>query len=190
MENIFESDKTYDATDFTQAPLQPGEYESCLFKTCDLSNANLSDLKFIDCEFINCNLSMAKLAQTSFRDAVFKECKMLGLRFDTCNEFGLSFRFENCVLRHSVFERLKLKKTTFKECQLQEADFTGSDLTGSSFEKCDLERTIFSGTVLEKADFRTAYGYSIDPESNRIRKARFSFAGLPGLLDKYDIEID
>jgi len=31
--------------------------------------------------------------------------------------------------------------------------------------------------------------YSIDPEKNKIKKARFSTAGIAGLLDKYDIEI-
>jgi fluoroquinolone resistance protein len=44
--------------------------------------------------------------------------------------------------------------------------------------------------LLEKADFRTAYNYSIDPEKNRIKKAKFSIFGVTGLLDKYDIEIE
>jgi hypothetical protein len=43
---------------------------------------------------------------------------------------------------------------------------------------------------LEKADFRTAFNYSINPETNRIKKAKFSKEGLNGLLDKYDIEIE
>jgi len=51
-------------------------------------------------------------------------------------------------------------------------------------------RAAFENTILEKADFRTSFNYSIDPEKNRIRKARFSLAGISGLLDKYDIEID
>jgi hypothetical protein len=48
----------------------------------------------------------------------------------------------------------------------------------------------FESTIIEKADFRTSFNYSIDPEKNRIKKARFSLAGIAGLLDKYDIEID
>jgi hypothetical protein len=43
---------------------------------------------------------------------------------------------------------------------------------------------------LEKADFRTSYNYSINPEVNRIKKAKFSTAGIAGLLCKYDIEIE
>ncbi|MCW8795447.1 MAG: hypothetical protein OQK67_00080 [Chlorobium sp.] len=38
--------------------------------------------------------------------------------------------------------------------------------------------------------FHSAYNYSINPETNRIRKARFSLSGLAGLLDVYDIEIE
>jgi hypothetical protein len=42
---------------------------------------------------------------------------------------------------------------------------------------------------MEKADFRSAFNYSINPEINRIKKAKFSLTGLQGLLGKYDIEI-
>lgn len=43
---------------------------------------------------------------------------------------------------------------------------------------------------MEKADFRTSYNFSIDPDVNRIKKAKFSLDGVRGLLDKYDIQID
>ena len=37
---------------------------------------------------------------------------------------------------------------------------------------------------------RTAYNYAIQPDSNRIKKARFSLQGVRGLLEKYDIVIE
>ena len=86
--------------------------------------------------------------------------------------------------------RLNLKNTQFTDCNLQETDFTGTDLTGATFDNCDLTRATFDHTILEKADFRSAYNFSINPETNRIRKARFSLAGLVGLLDVYGIEIE
>ena len=55
---------------------------------------------------------------------------------------------------------------------------------------CHDTRATFSHTILEKADFRTSFNYSINPEINRIKKAKFSLIGIAGLLDKYDIEID
>ena len=115
---------------------------------------------------------------------------MLGLHFNNCNEFGLSFSFDNCSLNHASFYKNKIKKTIFKNSQLQEVDFTESDLTSSVFDNCDLARATFDNTTIEKADFRTSYNYSIDPEINRIKKAKFFLTGIAGLLDKYDIEID
>jgi uncharacterized protein YjbI with pentapeptide repeats len=56
------------------------------------------------------------------------------------------------------------------------------------FENCDLAGAIFENTILERADFRTARNFSLDPEINQIKKAKFSLADLPGLLLKYDIE--
>jgi fluoroquinolone resistance protein len=47
-----------------------------------------------------------------------------------------------------------------------------------------------TGIQIEKADFRTAYNYHLDPESNRLKGAKFSFHGLPGLLGKYGLEIE
>lgn len=115
---------------------------------------------------------------------------MLGLRFDDCSDFGLSFSFEGCTLNHSSFYKTKIKKTIFKNSQLQECDFSEADLTQAVFTNCDLKNAHFESTVLEKADLRTAYNYSINPELNKIKKAKFSASGIAGLLDKYDIEID
>jgi uncharacterized protein YjbI with pentapeptide repeats len=78
----------------------------------------------------------------------------------------------------------------FKDSQLQETDFVESDLTGTIFDNCNLIQAIFENTILEKVDFRTSYNYSFDPENNRIKKAIFSISGVPGLLNKYDIEIE
>ena len=69
-------------------------------------------------------------------------------------------------------------------------DFSEADLTGVVFDNCDLTKAIFDQTNLEKVDFRTSYNYSIDPEKNRIHKARFSASDIAGLLDKYDIHIE
>jgi uncharacterized protein YjbI with pentapeptide repeats len=190
MEQVFIDEKTFDKNDFTQNSLIKGEYEYCTFINCDFSNSDISDIKFSYCEFIGCNLSLTKLIKTTFRDVKFKDCKMLGLRFDNCNLFNLSFSFDNCNLNHSSFYQTKIKKTVFKNSLLQDVDFTQCDLTGSIYDKCDLTNAKYENTIIEKADFRTSFNYSIDPDLNRIKKAKFSLTGISGLLDKYDIEID
>ena len=187
MEHPLIEEKTFDKIDFKNIPLTKGEYENCRFLNCDFSNVSLSDYKFADCTFLVCNLSLVKLSNTAFRNIVFTDCKMLGLHFDSCNPFGLSIRFENCIINHSSFYKKKIKKTIFKNCQLQEVDFTECDLTDSLFDNCDLTRATFDHTILEKTDFCTSYNYSIDPEINRIKKAKFSIYRLSGLLEKYDL---
>lgn len=190
MENNYRADETFKDMDFTSDPLSVGEYEACEFKNCNLSGCNLTDIKFIDCVFTETDLSLAKLNYTSLRDAVFTNCKMLGLRFDNCNEFGLSFRFTGCNLNDSSFYKTILKKTRFKDSTLHNADFTEADLSQSVFDKCDLKGAVFSNTNLDKCDFETAFNYSINPETNKIKKAKFSIPSVIGLLDKYDIKIN
>lgn len=73
---------------------------------------------------------------------------------------------------------------------MHEVDFTQSDLTEVVFDNCDLAGARFENTIIEKADLRTSFNYSIDPELNYIKKAKFSLTGLPGLLEKYGIEVD
>jgi uncharacterized protein YjbI with pentapeptide repeats len=114
---------------------------------------------------------------------------MLGMHFDDCNQIGLTLNFENCNLSNSIFYKTKLKKTAFRNSKLHEADFTECNLSSSVFENCDLSGATFANTIIEKADLSTSFNYSIDPERNMIKKAKFSLSGIAGLLDRYDIEI-
>ncbi len=70
------------------------------------------------------------------------------------------------------------------------SDLTACDLSQAVFDGCDLADAVFEDTVLEKADLRTAFNYSIDPAMNRVKKAKFSLMGVRGLLRKYDIEVE
>lgn len=190
MEPGYFQDQVFEKTNFSVQPLAKGEYENCRFDNCEMAEADLSGILFLDCIFTNSNLSLARLQKTGFNQVQFHHCKLLGLQFGDCNPIGLSLLFEHCLLDHASFYRLKLKKTIFRHCKLEGADFTETDLTESVFDHCQLLSATFDHTLLEKADFRTAYQYTIDPESNRVRKARFSLPEVTGLLNKYDIRID
>jgi len=190
MERIYIQDKEFNKDDIGDKGLMVADFENCIFNNCDLSNADLSKRVFIDGEFISCNLSSAKLNKAAFKTVKFKECKLLGLHFEDCDDFLFEVAFENCQLNLSSFYKMKIKKIRFKNCNLSEVDFIESDLSNAIFDTCDLTGTRFENTILEKADLRTSYGYSINPELNKIKKARFSIHGIAGLLDKYDIEIE
>lgn len=190
IKQLYIEEEVFERKDYSADGFPKGSYENCRFLHCNFSNVDLSDCKFISCEFTGCNLSLARIMSTAFREVIFRDCKMLGLPFEQCHQLGLTISLENCTLNHSSFYKLNIKKTIFKHTQLQETDFTECDLTGSLFDDCDLKRAVFDSTILEKCDFRTSHNYSIDPEINRIKKAKFSLPEALGLLDKYDIDID
>ena len=130
------------------------------------------------------------MTRTLLREVEFRECKLLGLSFSNCDQFLFSIKVENCNVDLSSFFKLKLKKTTFKNSSMHEVDFTEADLTQAIFDNCDLTDAIFINSNLEKADLSSGYNYSIDPEINKMKKAKFTWPGVVGLLDKYDIDID
>ena len=124
-----------------------------------------------NCTFLNCDFSSSNLSGINFINCDFKY-------------------FENCLLNLSSFHKLKMKKTKFAICEMHEVDFTQTDLNLAIFDECDLMGSTFEKTNLEKADLRGAHHFSIDPELNKIKKAKVSQAGLVGFLDKYDLVIE
>jgi len=175
---------------YTGQKLRQIEFDSCSFQGCDFSGAELSDCDFISCRFENCNFSMTKLNGSGMKDVNFSECKLMGINFDHCSDFLFTVGFQKCVLDYSSFVQKKMKNTRFSDCSLKEVDFSSADLTMSVFHHCQLGQSVFLRTNLEKVDFRTAVNYSFDPELNRIKKAKFSYSGLPGLLGKYNIDVE
>lgn len=174
---------------FTVKEFLKAEYENCAFTGCIFTKTDLSGIVFSECVFENCDLSMACLKSTSFRDVRLKDCKLLGLRFDECDNFLLSLHFEDCIVNFSSFYGLQLKGIIFKGCKLEQVDFAETDLKNSSFKNCDLSGANFGNTNLEGSDLHSATNFSIDPEANRVSKAKFSAQNITGLLDRYNIII-
>ena len=189
MEHHYAAGRVFEREDFRGGAFEKGEYEDCRFINCNFNRVNLTETAFIECEFIDCDLSLSEIALSRFNGVSFKKCKLLGLRFDTCNNFGFSVKFSECDLSHASFYNMKIKKTVFAECIMHECDFAGSDLSSADFSGSDFLRCIFENTILEKADFSSASNFIIDPEKNKIKKALFSLGGLPGLLSNYDISV-
>ena len=187
MERAYEEDKQFEGVDYTIKKLPVGDYENCRFTNCNFAETDLSKITFIDCVFDNCNLSAANINGTSFQETKFVNCKLLGLHFENCNSFLFTVQFDHCLLNLSGFYKMNLKAFQFTNCSLQEVDFTEADLSSAVFHECNLLGAMFDQTNLEKADLRTAINFSIDPERNKLKKAKFSITGLIGLLHKYDL---
>ena len=165
-------------------------FEHCKFISCDFSYANLSGLVFMACVFEGCNLLLVRLSDTGLQDVNFKDCKLSGADFSKSRDFLFEVNFSNCILDNSIFYKKKSKGAKFTDCSLVETDFTEADLTDAQFVNCNLNRAFFNRTILKNADLRTSYNFIIDPDSNNLKKARFSVHGLAGLLVKYDIRIE
>lgn len=182
-------DQIFEKKDFSDVSILRGEYEGCTFKSCNFANVNLSDFRFIDSEFIECNFSNVQINNTSFQDVIFKTCKMLGLRFETCNTLGFAANFNHCNLDHSTFYQMKLSRTVFLNSQLHGVDFSQAILKNTSITTCDLLNAQFENTNLEKTDFRQSKNYAIHPELNNIKGAKFTLPDVVGLLEAYKIKI-
>lgn len=184
------TDKVLKNQDFSENGLEQADYESCNFIDCIFSSANLSSYSFEDCSFENCDFSNTKITNTAFKNVSFKNCKLIGLQFDECNPFLLEFNFNGCMLNYASFYQLKIKETRFNRCIMHEVDFSETDLSKAIFSECDLAGAVFNFTNLQKADLRNSINLYLNPEQNKLAGAHFSLDMLPGLLSKYNIEVD
>lgn len=182
-------DRFFINENFSNHRLTLAEYDNCTFNQCDFSNSNLSALVFTECEFIDCNLSNANIKNATFNEVMFTDCKLLGVAFKELSTFLLSLKFTSCNLQMASFDFLKLKETVFTKCNLQQAVFYETDLNKAVFDECDLQQAQFINANLQQADFSSALNFSINPNNNQLKGAKFSKDNLHGLLDSFQINI-
>lgn len=190
MTRKFITDSEFRGIDYSTSPIEETDFENCHFINCNFANTGLNNLQFEDCVFENCDLSNVPIQNTAFRNIQFNACKLIGLQFDTCNPFLLSFQFQQSILNFSSFYRLQIPGTVFQNCTIEEADFTETNLAKAVFDDCILTGTMFGNTSLQNADLYNSSGFIIDPETNNLNGARFSIENLPGLLMKYNLKIE
>ena len=166
------------------------EFDAYHFIGCDFGGADLSRLRFADCRFERCNLAAATLAGTALQNVAFAECKLLGLQFTACRDMLFGVHFDQCQLRYASFAGRAMPGTRFVGCQLEEADFADADLREAVFAGCALAGAVFQNTGLAGADFTSATGFVIDPETNPLLGARFTLAGLLGVVAKYGLVVE
>ena len=82
------------------------------------------------------------------------------------------------------------EKDLLGKLQSVESGFTKADMSAATFEKRNLQDALFMQTRLAETDFNTAFNIVIGPESNYMKKAKFSRDGLFGLLFKYGLQVE
>ena len=151
----------------------------------DLAGAELEDVLFETCSFIATNLTDAR-----FSSVAFEGCKLVGVDFRKCRVFpSVDVSFVDCVLDGCNFSDMTLKRQKFVSCDLRRCVFLHADLTDADFSHSDLDESIFHECDLRRSDFSRARNYLVDPNGNKIAKAKFSLPEAVSLLRGFDIEL-
>ena len=144
----------------------------------------------MDCTFKNCNFSLTKLEGCRLQNVEFLNCKFVGVNFGKCDPQFLKMKFKECLITTANFSDLNLKNTPFLDCVIRETHFTNSNLSGADFAGSNLEGSMFHNTDLRKANFQGAINYSINPQTNKLQKAKFLKPEVMSLLNYFEIIIN
>ena len=102
---------------------------------------------------------------------------------------GVPITVESCVLNHSTFIGLNLPRISITDSMAVNVDFREADLSKADFSGSDLSDSLFLNTNLVEADLSRARNYTIAPNVNELRKAKFSLPEAMSLLYNLDIEM-
>lgn len=182
------NEQTFEGIDLRETVIRGKEFYECTFIQCRFIEATFSSCKFIDCTFKNCDLSNMKINMTRFRDLKSEDSKWVGVNFTNAESVS-HLNFIRCVLNYSNFLGLDLRRSKFEHCVAREVDFRQANLTEAVCTGTDFSGTQFASTNLTKADFRKAIQYSIRPNDNTLKSAKFSFPEAAALLHGLDIII-
>lgn len=170
------------------------QFEECTFINCTLINTKITRCKFVDCKFKNCKFSNVQSNYSTLLNTTFTGCSLQGINFEawTTNAvFSTPIQeISDCVLRYCTFAEMKLSKMNYSSCSFCESLFVDCDLRESNFRSSKMAGTSFLRCDLQNADFRDANGYNIDIQSNKLKKAKFSFPDVVDLLNGLEIIIE
>ncbi|HEX2867362.1 MAG TPA: pentapeptide repeat-containing protein [Ignavibacteriales bacterium] len=187
-EEEFYQDDKFTLGQFSNGELREREFTGCSFENINFEKSKFKYVRFEDCTFNKCNMGLIKITGSRFIDCTFKDCKMLGINWQEA-EGPVEIKINRCTLDYSVFYGLDLRRIEITESIAKEVNFENADLSRGNFNGTDFYLSKFKNTNLSSADLRDARNYDINPEFNKIKKARFSMPEVMTLLQCFDIEI-
>ena len=174
--------------------LRDTEFIDCTFEGCRWNGVRVQNCTFSGCRVVRCQLSAVVFSFCLMKDAVMEGCAFRGIawgglqgRSALVQPFS---RLKNCVFQYNEFAGMALAGFDFSSCEFRECVFDECKLTGAGFHGVPLGRTSFSRCDLQRADFRMAEAYAINPADNRMKGARFSFPDVVALLEGTGIQIE
>lgn len=174
---------------FHQESLKQTEYFDTAFIKCSFSETPFYNTHFTDCLFQDCQFKLNKWEGARIQNCLFMDSKMVGADLFKCDPFLFSCTFKNCHIILANFSDLPMNEVMFENCRLSECYFNNTKLKKAKFPGSNLSLSRFHGCDLTEADFSTASEYFIDPLTNRIKKAKFSFPEVIGLLKGFEIDL-
>lgn len=164
-------------------------FDECEFSDCTFITCRFEKCRFLNCTFNKCDLSNMVPMNSEFREAKFNESKAIGIDWTRASKIK-ELSFTGCLVNYSNFRILKLPKTVIKKCEAKDVDFIETDLTDSIFRNTDFLDSTFFKTNLTKADFSHASNYSIDVNTNILKKTKFTLPEALSLLNNLDIIVE
>lgn len=189
LENEEFSEHKFEGVELREGLVENRVFEGCAFSRSHLNGSLFRRCRFVDCIFESCDLSNWNLTGSEMRAVTFKDCKMVGINWVSANSL-VHLDWQACVLSYGNFVGLDLRKSSMRKCMAREADFADSNLSEMDLRGTDFAAARFANTNLTKADLRQAANYSIRPDSNKIKKAKFSLPEATLLLYGLDIVLE
>ena len=162
------------------------EFYDCVFANCSFHEVDFKGSRFINCTFDSCDLSLAQMTRAAFRGTVFKNCKMIGIDWSVSSS-PLLAEFFDCDLSYASFAHIDLSQGKITRCKAHEVYFWETNLTQADFSGTDFQDSQFKDSNLTKADFSTARSYTISPNANVLKEAKFSLPEAVSLLNHLGI---
>lgn len=183
------TDRTFEELDFRNQSLENRIFDGCTFLRVNFNGSSFKRCRFLDCTFEQSDLSNIVLTSSDLRDVKFKECKLVGVNWINATSL-MHLSWDNCALNYGNFSGLDLRKSLMQNCVAREVDFAETNFSEANLRGTDFTAARFANTNLTKSDLRQAKNYSIRPDSNKIKKAKFSLPEAMLLLYGLDIELE
>lgn len=191
--HISYTDRHFEEANLNATRIASSIFNDCIFENCSFIEAIFLDCRWVNCKFIDCDMSLLNVPGSMFSGIHFEDSKLIGINWThgnwETNLLQVPLSFNRCVLNHSTFIGLNLKEIQIKDCIASDVDFREANLTKAFFGGTELSQSLFSKTDLTKADLSRARNYSISPEENTIKGAKFSLPEAMSLLYSLDIEL-
>jgi len=179
----------FEKKEFENLLLNNTEFYSCTFTNIRFFKSKFNNCRFEKCLFKNCDLSLSKFTSSLFIDVKWDNCKLMGIDWTSVSK-PVKIFLCNCILTDSSFYNMDLIGTEIIKCTAHNTDFEKVNLRKADCSKTDFNLSRFAGADLSGADFTEALNYNINPETTKIKNAKFSYPEVLSLLSAWNIIIE